>query len=68
MIVAFNLALIVIGEKFTGNDFGIRKSNEVLATDFSLAWNTGFIYRQILIRQNLQLMLAHVGPIAVRLK
>ncbi len=62
MVVAFVLALIVTGEKFAGNDFGIRKSNEVLATDLPGVDHRGFIYWQILIRQNLQLMLAHVSP------
>ncbi len=57
MIVAFNLALIVIGENSLAMTFGIGSQTRYWLPILALAWNTGFIYRQILIRQNLQ----HVG-------
>ncbi len=32
--LTFHFALIVVGKKLTGDDFGLRKSKDVPATDF----------------------------------
>lgn len=69
MIVTFYLALIVIGQKFTADDFRRAEIESVTGDGFqSVMWDAHFINRQVLVRHNLQLMLTHIRFVTVEVK
>ena len=69
MIVTFHFALIVVGKKLTGDDFGAAEIKRRSGDRFqAVVRNAAFINRQIFVRQNLQLVIAHVRLLAVKIE